>query len=49
MIIFGLSCCLCYFIFTFSCTFILHNNLEMKVLNVFVFMYYAFSVITIQL
>lgn len=35
--------------FAFSCTFILYTILEMKVLNVFVFMYYAFSVITIQL
>lgn len=34
---------------TFSCSFILCNVLEMKVLNIFVFMYYAFSVITIQL
>lgn len=46
--IFYFSCCH-YFIFAFSCTFILYSVLEMKVLNIFVFMYYAFSVITIQL
>lgn len=37
------------FIFMFDNTFIFCNVLEMKVLNIFVFMYYAFSVITIQL